>query len=346
MAYYMTEIQPYDKRSLEQIDRLLEKEGIQRDGNLDYIGALVDDNGEIAATGSCFGDTLRCFAVSSEHQGEGLLNQVISSLIEVQAARGNFHLFLYTKPGTAKFFHDLGFYEIARVEGKLVFMENRKTGFSSYLANLAKTKTDGVSAAIVMNANPFTYGHQYLVEQAAAHCDTLHLFAVSEDISMIPFSVRKRLITEGTAHIPNIVIHDCGPYIISSATFPSYFLKDALSVAEGQAKLDLAVFARIAEPLNITARWVGDEPTSMVTNLYNRIMMEELPKVGIECHVIDRKQFNGRVISASTVRQCIQNDDYETLGQMVPPSTLAYLCSPEAEPVIRRIKASKDVIHY
>ncbi len=122
---------------------------------------MFDEDYQIIATGSCFANTLRCFAVSSAHQGEGLLNQIITHLIDIQYSRGNLHLFLYTKINSAKFFRDLGFYEIARVDHTLVFMENRRDGFEKYLASLAKTKTGGLSAALVMNANPFTLGHQY-----------------------------------------------------------------------------------------------------------------------------------------------------------------------------------------
>ena len=177
--YTISQVYPTDKTVLAQIDTLLSQEGIRRDGNLDYICAMFDEEYNVIGTGSCFGSTLRCFAVSSAHQGEGLLNQIITHLIEVQCARGNMHLFLYTKVKSSKFFGDLGFYEIARVEDTLVFMENRRDGFGAYLRDLEKTRTEGKSAALVMNANPFTLGHQYLVEKAAAACDTLHLFVVS-----------------------------------------------------------------------------------------------------------------------------------------------------------------------
>lgn len=151
------------------------------DGNLDYTVGLYDEDYNLAATGSCFGNTLRCLAVDNRHQGEGLLNQVISHLIDYQYRRGILDLFLYTKCNTALFFKDLGFYEIARVEGKVVFMENRKGGFERYLERLlAETEKSGLTGervgAVVMNANPFTLGHQYLVETAAADCDVLHLF--------------------------------------------------------------------------------------------------------------------------------------------------------------------------
>lgn len=344
--YSISQVYPSDRQSLAEIDALLQKEGISRDSNLDYICAMYDGNDEIIATGSCFGPTLRCFAVSGEHQGEGLLNEIISHLMEVQVARGNTHLFLYTKVGSAKFFGDLGFYEIARVDGTLVFMENRKTGFPNYLRNLEKTKKDGVSAALVMNANPFTLGHQYLVETAAARCDTLHLFVLSEDASLVPFAVRKKLVQAGTAHVPNVVLHDSGPYIISSATFPSYFLKDEAAVIDGHARLDLAVFTRIARALGVTARYVGEEPTSQVTGLYNKIMAEELPKAGIACHIIPRKEASGRAISASTVRSALQKGDWDALKTLVPATTLDYFTSPEAASVLERIRRAGNVVHY
>ena len=344
--YFLSQIFPSDKYSLAQIDALLQREGITRDAHLDYICALRDGDDEIIATGSCFGCTLRCFAVSSEHQGEGLLNEIISHLVQVQYARGNTHLFLYTKETSARFFASLGFYEIARVDGTLVFMENRRSGFPNYLKNLEKTKSSGVSAALVMNANPFTLGHQYLVETAAKNCDTLHLFVLSEDASLVPFAVRKRLVQSGIAHIPGVVLHDSGPYIISSATFPSYFLKDEAAVIDGHARLDLAVFTRIAQALNVTHRFVGEEPTSQVTGLYNRIMAQELPKAGVQCHVIPRREAGGKAISASTVRAALQNGDWDTLKALVPATTLDYFTSPEAAPVLERIRRAGNVVHY
>lgn len=344
--YAISQVYPTDKQTLAQIDALLQKEGIRRDGNLDYICAMFDENYKVIGTGSCFGNTLRCFAVSSDHQGEGLLNQIITHLIEVQYARGNLHLFLYTKVKSAKFFGDLGFYEIARVEDTLVFMENRRDGFSSYLRNLEKTKTGGKSAALVMNANPFTLGHQYLVETAAAACDTLHLFVVSEDASLVPFAVRKRLVAEGVAHLPNVILHDSGPYIISNATFPSYFLKDEAAVISGHARLDLAVFTKIAKALNITARYVGEEPTSQVTGLYNQIMAEQLPRAGIDCIIVPRKEVNGKAISASTVRQCLQAEEWAALETLLPQTSLDYFRSPEARTIVDRIRKAENVVHY
>ena len=344
--YALTQVSLSDKRMLAQVDALLVENGITRDANLDYICAMVDEENRVIATGSCFGATLRCFAVSQQHQGEGLLNEVVSHLMEYQMGRGYTHLFLYTKIKSAKFFQSLGFYEIARVDGTLVFMENRRNGFPSYLSRLEKTARPGVSGAIVMNANPFTLGHQYLVETAAGRCDTLHLFLLSEDASLVPFGVRKQLVQAGTAHLKNVVLHDSGPYIISNATFPSYFLKDDAAVIQGNAKLDLAIFVRIARALGVTVRFVGEEPTSQVTGLYNEIMAAQLPEDGIDCVILPRKQALGKAISASTVRAALQAGDWQTLSQLVPQTTLDYFKSSEAEPVLKRIRSAANVIHY
>ena len=341
----LTSISPAHRRAIEQVDALLSRVGIRRDGHLDYTCGIFDDD-ELIATGSCFGNTIRCLAVSGERQGEGLLNQVVSHLMEVQAQRGNTHVFLYTKAASARFFADLGFYEIARVDGELVFMENRRTGFADYCRTLAKTRTDGLSAAVVMNANPFTRGHLHLVERAAAESDTVHLFVLSEEAGPIPFAVRRRLVREGVAHLPNVICHDSGPYIISAATFPSYFLKDEDTVAAAHAKLDLTVFGRIAQTLGVTVRYVGEEPDSGVTALYNRIMAERLPEVGVACRVIPRLMAGDRVVSASTVRQAIHDGELAAVADMLPPATAAYFASAEAAPVIAAIQKQKEVCHH
>lgn len=346
MAFQISQVSMQDEYSLNEIDSLLKEEGIKKDQNLDYISAMYDNDYHIIATGSCFRNTLRCLAISKNHQGEGLLNQLVTHLMEVQFGRGNLHLFLYSKLNSAKFFRDLGFYEISRVEDGFVFMENKKNAFKTYLKALEKTRQKGRSAALVMNANPFTLGHQYLVETAAGKCDTLHLFVLSEDASLVPFRVRKHLVKEGTSHLSNVVIHESGSYIISNATFPTYFLKDESQVIEEHARLDINIFIKIAAILNISERYVGEEPFSQVTGIYNQIMAEELPKAGISCIIVPRKEVNGLPVSASTVRKLIKDGDIDAIRPLVPQSTYDFFLSPEGKEVCVRIRQSDDVIHY
>ena len=350
----ISKIHPNDKSSNKMILKLLNAEGIKKDRNLDYTCAAYDSDYNIIGTGSCFGNTLRCLAVSNEHRGEGLTNKIISHLIEYQFARGNFHLFIYTKFSTYHLFKDLGFYEIVRIKDQIVFMENKKTGFNDYLNNLAKTKINYNNvkkiAAIVMNANPFTLGHLYLIEKASKENDILHLFIVSEDKSIVPFNIRKKLIKEGTAHLSNIIYHDTGPYIISSSTFPSYFQKDEKDVIESHANLDIEIFVKIAKVLDISARYVGEEPTSLVTGIYNQLMEKKLPENGINCVVVKRKEILGGngVISASEVRKKIKDGKIEDIKNMVPDCTYKFFSSEEGKNIVDKIKKmdDSDIKHY
>ena len=386
-TYAISSVGPGDRYIQAEVDALLEREGIHRDQHLDYTAAMLDEDYHVIATGSLFGNTLRCMAVSSDHQGESLMNAIVSHLIEVQYSRGNYHLFLYTKCDSARFFGNLGFYEITRVpEENIVFMENKRTGFRDYLAALhqetqqaettardednagepdpshpaeavmtpggscaagpAALDQGGRVGAIVMNANPFTLGHRYLIEQARAACGVLHLFMVSEDVSLVPFSVRKKLILEGTKDIPGIIYHEAGSYIISSATFPAYFQKGDNAVIRSQAGIDARIFTQIAAALGITDRFVGDEPTSVVTGIYNEILSTALPEAGVACHIIPRKEADGKAISASTVRSCIHDGRLEDIRGLVPETTYRSFASPEAAAVIGRIQAAEEVVHY
>jgi [citrate (pro-3S)-lyase] ligase len=233
-------------------------------------------------------------------------------------------------------------------------MENKKTGFNDYLNDLAKSKINYNNAkkiaAIVMNANPFTLGHLFLIEKASKENDILHLFIVSEDKSIVPFIIRKKLIKEGTAHLKNIIYHDTGPYIISSSTFPSYFQKDEKDVIESHANLDIEIFVKIAKVLDINSRYVGEEPTSLVTGIYNQIMQKKLPENGINCVVIKRKENLGGngVISASEVRKKIKEGNIDDIKDMVPDCTYKFFKSEEGKNVIDKIKKmdDSDIKHY
>nr|MBQ6739313.1 hypothetical protein [Synergistaceae bacterium] len=141
--YTVSKVYKSDRKANAAVEKLLLNEGIRRDKNLDYTCAVYDEDYNVIATGSCFGNTLRCMAVSHEHQGEGLMNEIVSHLVQYEYAKKIYHLFLYTKCDSAKFFGDLGFYEIVRIEDQIVFMENSRTGFNDYLERLAKNKING-----------------------------------------------------------------------------------------------------------------------------------------------------------------------------------------------------------
>ena len=347
MSYTISQILPSDHQSNLQLDALLHQEGLHRDGNLDYTCGIFDDDWNLIATGSCFRNTIRCLAVSGSHQGEGLLNQIISHLVDVQVTRGHSHLFLYAKPTSAKFMADLGFHEIARVPGSLVFMENRRGGFARYCDSLRQNKPVGQRiAGIVMNANPFTLGHLHLVEQAARENDVVHLFVLAEESGPIPFSVRRMLVERGVRHLDNVFCHTSGPYLISSATFPSYFLKDSDTAIRTQAELDLLIFGKIAEVLDIQRRYVGQEHSSHVTALYNEVMLQKLSSLGIGCIEIPRLAQDKTIISASSVRQAIHDGRLEDIKSWVPNSTYEFFRSNQGQAICSAIQREANVIHY
>lgn len=344
--YHVSVIAPGDTRAQRQVDALLARTGLVRDAGVDEVLGIFDADYALAATGALAANTLRCIAVDPALQGEGLTGMLVTALLERQAARGNHHVFLYTKPDSARFFSDLGFYEIARVEGALVFMENRRDAFARYLRRLSAFEAPGQRvAAVVMNANPFTLGHQHLLQRASAENDAVRCFVVSEDISLVPFADRLALVQSGSAHLGNVTVHETESYMVSSATFPAYFLKASRLVTQTQAKLDIEVFARIAGAMGIGSRYIGEEPFSQITAVYNEVMKEMLPAHGIRCVLIPRLEGEGMAISASEVRQRLHDGDIKAIRDMVPESTYAYFASEAGRRTIEAIRAANSVRH-
>lgn len=346
MSYRIQEIRLSDKRGQKQFDELLLKEGIRRDKNLEYIAGMFDDDYNLVAAGACYSNTLRCLAVDSSRQGEGLMADIVTHLQSHQLSQGRTQLFLYTKLGNSDIFGSLGFYEIARVGTKVILMENRRNGFSGFLENLKAYQQPGKSAVLVMNCNPFTLGHRYLVEAAASENDAVHLFVVSEDVSFFPFADRFELIKKGCADLKNVYLHQTGSYMISSAVFPSYFLEDEASAIEVQAELDIEIFTKIAGALGADRRYVGEEPYSVVTGIYNDIMYKKLPQHGLECVILKRKETGGAPISASSVRKLINENRIEETKELVPQTTYDYFFTDAGREVVRKIQSSDNVVHY
>lgn len=187
---------------------------------------------------------------------------------------------------------------------------------------------NAINGSIVMNCNPFTLGHRYLIEYAAQQVETLYIFVVEENRSYFPFQERLELVKKGTEDISNVVVLPSGNFIISATTFPGYFYKDNLKDVKIDCSNDINVFAQyIAPALNIRIRFAGEEPLDPVTNQYNEGMRDILPKYGMEFRVIERKKDdNGsQVISASRVRKLYEAGEFESLKKLVPNTTLSYL---------------------
>lgn len=180
--------------------------------------------------------------------------------------------------------------------------------------------------AIVMNCNPFTLGHQHLIEYAAAQVARLYVFVVEEDKSEFPFADRFELVRLGVKKFSNVEVLPSGKFIISQQTFSGYFNKSELQDVQVDSSEDVEIFAKeIAPTLGITIRFAGEEPTDGVTRQYNETMRRILPRHGVEFREIPRKTFGDEVISASTVRELLKRGDFDRIKNLVPETTFDYL---------------------
>jgi [citrate (pro-3S)-lyase] ligase len=198
-----------------------------------------------------------------------------------------------------------------------------------YLKNLRQYRRGGRNSrigAIVMNCNPFTNGHKYLVEYASSRVDFLYIFAVEENKSYFSFEDRIELIKQGIVHIDNVMVLPSGKFIISALTFPGYFYKDDLKDTVIDCSDDVTIFAQhIAPALNIRIRFAGEEPLDPITGQYNQTMADILPRYSIEFKVIPRKEEDGQVISASRVRKYYEQGNLAAIEGLVPHGTYNYL---------------------
>ena len=184
------------------------------------------------------------------------------------------------------------------------------------------TTTTPLRGVVVMNCNPFTLGHRYLIEQAAKQVERLFVMVVREDCSLFAYAERKAMVEQGVAHLENVTVIDGSEYAISQATFPTYFLKRLDDAADTQMLLDLDLFRRhIAPALGATVRFVGTEPTDRLTRRYNQLMHEVLADV----RETARLEKEGNAVSASRVRKAMEQGDMSTIRQLVPPTTLPYI---------------------
>ena len=302
----------------------LQRAGLEADEQLEST-VLLWDEGEIIATGSRMGNLLKCIAVDEFRQGEGLTATLLTQLRQDAFSQGHSHLFLYTKPKNEMMFSSLFFYPIAKTDTVLL-MENKKGGMESFLKTLPDGDGSGIAGAAVMNCNPFTKGHRYLIETAAKECDRLYVFVLSEDKSEFSARDRMEMVKLGTADLPNVTVLPTGPYLISSATFPTYFLKDRESAEQVHCLLDIEIFSRYYAPkFGITRRYVGTEPLSQMTNQYNDALKAHLPGRGIELREIPRLEQDSTPVSASAVRAALAAHDTETLEKFLPETTARYL---------------------
>ena len=308
-----------------QVEDFLGSNGL-RLGEVDLYRAVLSDDGAILAGGGLQRDIIKCLAVSPAARSLGLSVPLISSLLSVAAEQGYTNAKVFTKPENLAMFESLGFKLLASAP-KAILMENGR-GLEDYCAYLRQHQANGV---IVMNANPFTLGHRYLVEQAG-HKEKLVIIPVKEDASRFPYGERVEMVRKGSGDLAEVV--EGSDYQISAATFPTYFLKDLSDAAETQMRLDIDLFGRhIAPALGATVRFVGSEPTDALTARYNALMQEMLPAYGVRVVEIPRLTDAEGPVSASRVRKAL--DEGQFPKALTPASSWPFLMAELAERALR-----------
>lgn len=352
-------LNPTTPRQRQRIEALLKRNGLRFD-DMHYYAAITDDDGEMIAGGGLKGNVIKCVAVDDAHKGEAIANTLISHLIAHANEEGHSNVMLFTKPKNRQLFESLSFRLLAEAP-EAVLMETGIGGINNTVEQLEKIKEEGevckennqeckkeektnlnittpqylnpstpqplitttpLRGVVVMNCNPFTLGHRYLIEQAAKQVERLFVMVVREDCSLFSYAERKAMVEQGVAHLKNVTVIDGSEYAISQATFPTYFLKRLDDAADTQMLLDLDLFRRhIAPALGATVRFVGTEPTDRLTRRYNQLMHEVLADV----REIVRLEKEGNAVSASRVRKAMEQGDMSTIRQLVPPTTLPYI---------------------
>lgn len=336
------ELHPTIPRQRRQIEMFLQTNGLRYD-DVDYYAAIVDESSdEMIAGGGLKGSVIKCVAVADGHKGEAVANVIVSHLIAKANAEGCQCVKLYTKPDNRQLFESLSFRLIAE-SPNAILMETGVGGIEKYCEELrVKSEELGVKSeelkndesvvsnarkpigAIVMNANPFTLGHRFLVEQSSELVERLYVVVVREDCSMFSYNERKAMVSQGVRDIGNVVVVDGSDYAVSAATFPTYFLKQLSDATDTQIILDLDLYRRrIAPALGATIRFFGSEPTDPLTRRYNELMHQQLGEEHV--HEIQRKQQEGSAISASRVRKAMMEGCLWDAIQLVPPTTIPYI---------------------
>lgn len=306
-----------------RIERFLASNSLRYD-DVDYYAALVDTaTDEIVAGGGLKGDIIKCVAVAEGYKGEAVANSVVSHLIARASASGHHCVRLFTKPANRKLFESVSFRLLAEA-GQAVLMETGVGGIEDvrrYLKS-CRVECEQLVGCVVANCNPFTKGHLYLVEQAARQVGWLYVMVVGENCSMFDYAERKAMARLATAHLPNVSVVDGNAYAVSSTTFPTYFLKRVDDASATQMELDIDLYRRhIAPALGATVRFVGSEPTDVLTRQYNAAMCRMLPDV----RVVERVRMDGTAVSASLVRRWIVENRLAAASRLVPHTDIPYL---------------------
>ncbi|MCT4587859.1 MAG: [citrate (pro-3S)-lyase] ligase [Carboxylicivirga sp.] len=332
--YRIEEVDLSSQYDVKLIRRFLSPLGFYFDESaVEYSVLLYSLNDDIVGVGSCQGKILKYVAIAPQFRETGAFAHLVTHLTE-HVMQSYQQAFVFTRPDNILRFEGIGYSHIASAEPLISVLEfgyQNVEDYKNYLKSIRYPQNANEVAAIVMNANPFTLGHQYLIEKAANENDLVYIFVVETEKSVFSFRDRFEMIKRGTKHLNNVILVKGGEYVVSCATFPNYFLKNEVPdmITQKQAELDIAIFCQHIVPvLGINKRYVGTENYCATTGVYNRVMKANLPVKGVQCIEVSRKSTNQdedtNYISASKVRQEIKLDQTSSLNEFLPQTTIDY----------------------
>lgn len=325
--FEIRQLSTHDRRTRQKVEDFLALNELRLDDVDAYFGVFRLDEEDILAGGGLKNDIIKCVAVREDLRDEHLFNMLVSHLMSVARENGHFSCKVYTKPKNLAIFQSLGFKLIAQ-SPQALFMENSLSELNRYKAHLAQEadRYPGASRGlIIMNANPFTKGHRYLIQTAAQQVDQLFVVVVKENKSMFDYKYRLPMVEAGCRDFANVHVLQGSDYQISEATFPTYFLKQVTDSTDEHILLDLDVCLRhIIPSLGITHRFVGSEPTDKLTARYNQLMHQVLEAQGVKVVEVERLTLKDVVINASRVRQV---GDLSLLAHTSVPYVLGVLAA-------------------
>ena len=210
----------YSLHDVEEVRRLLADNQLELDTEIEVF-VWCRAQGRLIACAGLDNNVVKCVAVEQDHRGKSVSLGLGSEIVALAVERGYFHLFLYSPPHNRELFRGWGFYPLVEVPGLVLLMENSPIAIKTYCESLRLQKRPGNRiGCAVLNANPFTLGHRFLIKRAAARCDWLHVFVVREDASAFSYADRFALVAAGVKNISKVTLHEGSGYIISRATFP------------------------------------------------------------------------------------------------------------------------------
>lgn len=323
---------PYFRK---QAYAFLERAGLQPPARLDSMAGIYDEEEErLLACCGLDGSTVKCLAVAPEARRLNLAARLVAYQTDRACRMGHDNVTVFTKPANEELFRQMGFSLVGRAAGAIM-LESDPRALPRYAAYLRSLRRPGKCGAVVMNGNPLTRGHLYLIEEARRRADHLYVILVADNpLTFFSYADRREMLARTVCGMENVTLVEGSIYSVSAATFPSYFIKTKTQATEAHIALDLDIFGRhLAPALGATLRFVGEEPLDPLTAAYNAGMHRLLPGYGVEVVEIPRCRVSGMdspFICATRVRESLAAGRSAEALRLGTPAAAPYLLAKAA----------------